>query len=109
MKVVDIDATMTALRCKKREEAEKGNGYLVNITDCCIKILGGMPQLDIMDSIDCKHCFWYDADHKRCQHKNGLTGRVLPNYYCSYASYHYDGADDEPDPDFAEFDEEETE
>lgn len=106
MKVVDKDATMTALRCKKREEAEKGNGYLVNITECCLKIIGSMPELEIQDSIDCRHCFWYDKGSKRCQHKNGLSGRVLPNYYCFYASYHYDEVQDDTEDDFSEFEEE---
>lgn len=108
MKVTNKDATMTALRAKLRECEEKGQEQLAVITRCVMQIIGDMPEVDVNDGVACEQCFFYNAETRRCIHKNGLNGRIRKGMYCSYGSLNYDAsaeAGEEPDEDWSEFDE----
>lgn len=105
MKVINKDATMTALRAKLRECQEQGQREEEIITQCVLTIIGSMPEIDVSDGVACEKCFFYDADKHRCTHKNGLGGRIRKGMYCSYGSFHADDTDEEEDEDeFGEFD-----
>lgn len=108
MKVWDADAVMKAIKISAREAETKGNKAKAVFARGCLTILKEMPQIDVTDGIECKRCFFYDKDAKRCIHRNGLNGRVLPEMYCSYGSYHHDGheIDEEYEDSFDEFEEE---
>ena len=105
MKAWDADVTMTALKVKAREAKESGDERLAGFTNGCLMIMQGLPTLNVSDGIECRRCFFYDGAQKRCSHRNGLSGRVLPGYYCSYGSYHYEPCEDEDNDDFSDFDE----
>jgi len=105
VKVWSADDTLAALKCKLRESEEAHNDHMVAFTRGCLMIMQGMPTIDVMDGIECGKCFFYDAEHKRCIHKNGLGGRIRKGMYCSYGSFHADDIEDEEDEDeFGEFD-----
>lgn len=106
MKVINKDVALVALKCKLREAQEQKNASMAAVTNACITIIGGMPELDVNDGVECGSCFFYDAEKHRCIHKNGLGGRIRKGMYCSYGSYHRDTVDDdEEDEDWSEFDE----
>lgn len=111
MKVWDADAVMRAIKLSAHEAASNGDHAKAVFARGCLTILEKMPQIDVTDGIECRRCFFYDNKSKRCIHRNGLNGRVLPEMYCSYGSYHHDGHEiDEDDEDsFEEFEEGEDE
>ena len=108
MKVVNIDQALAALRCKLREAKEQKSKGMEAVTNACITILEGMPVQDISEGVCCGECYWYNAQTKRCAHKNGLMGRLRPKMYCSYGSYAREMPPEE-DEDFSEFDDDEQE
>lgn len=103
MKVWDADKTLAALKQKLREAQTAGEENMAAFTRGCLMIMQRMPTIDVADGIECGKCFFYNKDKHRCTHKNGLMGRLRPQMYCSYGSYHYEEAED-GEEDFSEFD-----
>lgn len=108
MKAWDADATLAALKYKLREAQEAGNENMAAFTRGCLMIMQQMPTVDVTDGIECGNCWYYDAEKKKCSHRNGLMGRIRPQMYCSYgcARPDRDQVEEDIEEDWSEFDEE---
>jgi hypothetical protein len=108
MKAINKDKALAALRIKLREAQAQKNGKMAAITNACITIISGMPEIDVTDGIECGNCWYYDAAHKHCTHANGLLGRIRPKMYCSFgcARPDRDQIEENIEEDWSEFDDE---
>lgn len=93
----------------KQKRAESKNPTERTAIQIAINIIQALPQEYVEEGVICRDCWFYDAANKKCCHNRGLMGRVLPKMYCSFGSKGATDNPEEPDPDFSEFDEEETE
>lgn len=102
----NMDVCLPFLKQKQREEKNPVRKAGIQIA---IEIITALPAEHVEEGIICAKCFFYNKEAKRCSHKNGLMGRVRPEMFCSYGSYHYEESEEEPFPDdeFPEFGEEE--
>ncbi len=99
----NMDACLPFLKDKLAQEREPIRRAGIKIA---IDIMTALPSEEVQEGIICRDCFFYNKAEHKCNHKNGLMGRVRPQMYCSYGSYHHEAVDDD-DEDFSEFDEEE--
>ena len=104
MKMINKDLTLRALKLKLREAQEAGNKGMASITEACITIIAGMSEQEVSEGFTCGECFFFDKEHRRCIHKNGLMGRLRPGMYCSYGSPSREETEEEEDG-FEEFEE----
>lgn len=109
MKAINKDKALAALKIKLREAQAQKNGRMAAVTNACIAIISGMPEIDVTDGIECGSCWYYDAAKKKCTHHNGLMGRIRPQMYCSYgcARPDRDQVEEDIEEDWSEFDIEE--
>lgn len=107
MKCINKDAALLALKDRLIRAQNRKDERDIAITKAVTKIIRLLPEIDVQDGIECQRCWWYDKEHKRCFHANGLMGRVLPQMYCCYGSEVSTDTQTEVDESaFAEFDEE---
>lgn len=83
-KVVDVDPYIAALKRKKEREHDKVVRAGVQIA---INLLEQAPGDTIDQMITCDDCAFFRRVDKKCGHKNGLPGKVYPEFFCPYASH----------------------
>lgn len=88
----DIDVCMPELKKLLHTEKRKDMRAAISFA---IDIFNQLPVVKTEDCVPCKSCFFYNEESHMCAHRNGLTGRVKPEMFCSYGSL--DGFSSESD------------